>query len=58
VAVGPEVGVVGLWEKKKTGMGWAAGLEKRMEMVWFCFFLSFLFQPFTYKILSSFQKLF
>jgi hypothetical protein len=52
------VGVVGLWEKKKTGMGWAAGLEKRMEMVWFCFFLSFLFQPFTYKILSSFQKLF
>jgi hypothetical protein len=58
VAVGPEVGVVGLLREKKRGMGWAAGLERRIERVWSCFFFSFLFQPFTHKIFSSFQKLF
>jgi hypothetical protein len=58
VAVGPEVGVVGLLRgKKKRGIGWAAGLERRKGGFGLVVFL-FLFQPFTHKIFSSFQKLF
>jgi hypothetical protein len=48
-----------LREKKKRGMGWAAGLERRERRVLsFVFSFSFLFQPFTHKIFSRFQKLF
>jgi hypothetical protein len=54
VADGPEVEVVSLCGKK--GMGWAAGLVRRRgKRLGFVFFF-LLFQPFTHKIFSSFQK--
>jgi hypothetical protein len=60
VAVGPEVGVVGLLRgKKKRGMGWAAGLERRIERVWSCFFFSlFFFNPLLIKSFQVFKNYF
>jgi hypothetical protein len=42
-----------LREKKKRGMGWAAGLERRERRVWVLFFFSlFFFNP---LLIESFQ---
>jgi hypothetical protein len=58
VAIGLKVGVVGLLRGKKEkgdGVGCWAGKKHREGLA---LFFSFLFQPFTHKIFSSFQKLF
>jgi hypothetical protein len=44
-------------KEKGDGVGCWAGKKDRKGLVLFLFF-SFLFQPFTHKIFSGFQKLF
>jgi hypothetical protein len=44
-------------KEKGDGVGCWAGKKDREGLVLFLFF-SFLFQPFTHKIFSGFQKLF